>query len=118
MIANMNTSSIKASKNEEKSDSYILVTVQQQKQMDQFLHENQHLFASEHKDLSETNAIVHTINTEGYALVKQRLRYHPPKHYNFVKEEIKSMLKAGIITQSKSPWASPLVIVEKKNKKL
>jgi len=58
---------------------------------------------------------VHTINTKGYAPVKQKLRYYSPKHYNFVKEKIKSILKAGIITNSKSPWTLPLVIVEKKN---
>src|SRR6185369_6138076 len=100
-------------KNDEKNDSYVLVTEQQQKQLDQFLDKNKELFASQHKDLVGTDLIFHEIETEGYAPVKQKLRYLPPRHYRFVKEEIQNMLAAGIITTSHSPWASPLVIVEK-----
>src|SRR6266516_3036483 len=115
---NQTKTSSQESPNEEKQDSSILVTEEQQKQLDQFLNENQDLFASQHKDLIGTNVITHEIETEEYAPVKQKLRYLPPRHYRFVKEEIQSMLAAGIITTSHSPWASPLVIVEKKNGKL
>jgi hypothetical protein len=96
-------------KEEEKNDSYVLVTEGQQKLLDQLLHENQHMFASEHKDLLGTDVITHTINTEKNAPVKQKLRYLPPRHYDFVKKEIVDMLAAGIIVPSKSSWASPLV---------
>ena len=37
------------------------------------------------------------------------------KHYDWVQKEISTLEKAGIITKSISPWASPVVIVPKKS---
>ena len=37
------------------------------------------------------------------------------KHYDWVQKEITTMEKAGIITKSISPWASPVLIVPKKS---
>ena len=37
------------------------------------------------------------------------------KHYDRVQKEISTLERAGIITKSISPWASPLVIVPKKS---
>ena len=39
----------------------------------------------------------------------------PLKHYNWVQQEIESLERAGIITQSVSPWASPVIVVPKKS---
>ena len=37
------------------------------------------------------------------------------KHYEWVQKEIESLECTGIITKSRSPWASPIVIVPKKS---
>ena len=37
------------------------------------------------------------------------------KHHKWVQEEIETLERAGIITKSMSPWASPIVIVPKKS---
>ena len=37
------------------------------------------------------------------------------KHYDWVQKEITTLERAGIITKSISPWASPVVIVLKKS---
>ena len=37
------------------------------------------------------------------------------KHYDWVQKKITTLERAGIITKSISPWASPLVIVPKKS---
>ena len=37
------------------------------------------------------------------------------KHHRWVQEEIETLERAGIITKSMSPWASPIVIVPKKS---
>ena len=39
----------------------------------------------------------------------------PLKHYEWVRKEISTLERAGIITKSISPWASPMVIVPKKS---
>ena len=35
------------------------------------------------------------------------------KHHDFLKQEIKNLLDAGIICKSMSPWACPIVVVKK-----
>ena len=37
------------------------------------------------------------------------------KHHDFLKQEIKNLLDAGIICKSMSPWASPILVVKKKH---
>ena len=37
------------------------------------------------------------------------------KHYDWVQQEIESLERAGVITRSVSPWASPIVVVLKKS---
>ena len=37
------------------------------------------------------------------------------KHYDWVQQEIESLERAGVITRSVSPWASPVVMVLKKS---
>ena len=39
----------------------------------------------------------------------------PLKHYDWVQQEIESLERAGIITWSVSPWASPVIMVPKKS---
>ena len=37
------------------------------------------------------------------------------KHHQWVQSEIETLERAGVITKSMSPWASPIVVVPKKN---
>ena len=39
----------------------------------------------------------------------------PLKHYDWVRREIETLEKAGIIERSLSPWASPVIVVPKKS---
>ena len=39
----------------------------------------------------------------------------PLKHYDWVQQEIESLERAGVITRSVSPWASPVIVVLKKS---
>ena len=39
----------------------------------------------------------------------------PLKHYDWVQQEIESLERAGMITRSVSPWASPIIMVPKKS---
>ncbi|KAE8962634.1 hypothetical protein PF011_g29311 [Phytophthora fragariae] len=55
------------------------------------------------------------IDVQGHTPIKQRARRVPLKHLKKLYELLKGLLKAGLIAFSKSPWASPIVIVLKKN---
>ena len=49
---------------------------------------------------------------------KEYYRHIPPGMYNEVKNHIKEMLDVGAIQPSNSPWASVVVLVQKKDGKL
>ena len=61
-----------------------------------------------------TNLAVHSIETNGppTRLPPYRLPYC---YRDSVKEELEEMLKHGVIERSNSPWASPMVLVKKKD---
>ena len=48
--------------------------------------------------------------------VCQRPYNLPLKHVDWVQKELNILEKAGVITRSVSPWASPIVIVPKENR--
>lgn len=60
------------------------------------------------------HSVVHHIETTG-SPVFSRPRPLPPHKYNIVKAEFQTMQNMGICRPSKSSWASPLHVVNKKN---
>ncbi|GMF34609.1 unnamed protein product [Phytophthora fragariaefolia] len=59
--------------------------------------------------------VVCDIDVQGHPPIRQRARRVPLKHLKKLYELLKVLLKAGLIAFSNSPWASPIVIVLKKN---
>ncbi|GMF49822.1 unnamed protein product [Phytophthora fragariaefolia] len=59
--------------------------------------------------------VVCDIDVQGHPPIQQRARRVPLKHLKKRYEQLKALLKAGLIPFSNSPWASPIVIVLKKN---
>ncbi|POM72654.1 Hypothetical protein PHPALM_10596 [Phytophthora palmivora] len=59
--------------------------------------------------------VVCDIDVQGHAPIKQRARRMPLRFLGKLYELLKGLLRAGLITFSDSPWASPIVIVLKKN---
>ncbi|GMF50557.1 unnamed protein product [Phytophthora fragariaefolia] len=55
------------------------------------------------------------IDVQGHPPIRQRPRRVPLKHLKKLFELLKALLKAELIAFSKSTWASPIVIVLKKN---
>ena len=73
----------------------------------------QELFGLATKDISTTPLVTHYIDTGDSAPIKQkpcRLSYNQKEEVNRQKQEI---LNNGIIEHSVSPWASPVVLVNK-----
>ncbi|POM76328.1 Hypothetical protein PHPALM_6441 [Phytophthora palmivora] len=59
--------------------------------------------------------VVCDIDVLGHAPIKQRARRTPLRFLGKLYELLKGLLRAGLITFSDSPWASPIVIVLKKH---
>ena len=59
--------------------------------------------------------VVCDIDVQGHDPIKQRARLVPLRYLSKIYELLKGLLKARLISFSRSPWASPIVIVQKKN---
>ena len=73
------------------------------------------IFALEDLELGRTNIVKHKIVLEDPKPFRERYQRIPPHQYNEVKEHLKQMLEIGAIRKSKSPWASAVVLVRKKD---
>ena len=65
--------------------------------------------------LGRTTITNHTVNVGDASPIRQHPYRVPLAMRDKVKGEIDKMLKLGAIQSSSSPWASPVVLVEKKN---
>ncbi|KAK3090574.1 hypothetical protein FSP39_012793 [Pinctada imbricata] len=77
-----------------------------------------HIFSKTDDDIGYCDVVKHRIRTTDDIPIRQPHRRIPPHHWNEVREYIKSTLHKGIIRESSSPYASPVVLVRKKNGKL
>ena len=66
-------------------------------------------------DFGRTEILRHKIDTKGSPPIRQQARRLPPYRKEEVKGLLDGMLKKDVITPSKSPWASPVVLVQKKD---
>ena len=67
------------------------------------------------EDIGQTQLVTMDIDMGDSPLVSSRLYTLALKHHRWVQEEIETLERAGVITKSMSPWASPIVIVPKKS---
>jgi hypothetical protein len=75
---------------------------------------NKNVFYKDGDDLTFTNRIKHSINTKHELPVHSKLYRYLEIHKKEVDEQIKEMLKTGIIQNSNSPYNSPIWVVPKK----
>ena len=73
------------------------------------------VFAGDSTDLGRTNITQHRIDTGDAKPIRQTPRRIPIARRHETKELLQSMLDRNIIQPSSSPWASPVVLVRKKN---
>ena len=77
--------------------------------------EFQHLFALSDLELGCTSLVKHKINVDSPVPFKERYQRIPPQEFEEVRNHLQEMLKVGAIQKSVSPWASPMVLVRKKD---
>ena len=81
----------------------------------ELLEEYSFLFAMDSMDLGKTDLIQHHIELTDYTPIKDRYRRIPPHQYDEVCKHLRQMLEIGAIRKSNSLWASPVVLVRKKD---
>jgi len=62
-----------------------------------------------------TDRVEHTIRVKTDTPIKQRYRPRNPAMQRIINEEVREMLRDGIIEPSTSPWSSSVVVVRKKD---
>ena len=73
------------------------------------------LFTMDSMDLGKTDLVKHHIELTNYTPIKDRYRRIPPQQYEEVRKHLKEMLDIRAIRRSNSLWASPVVLVRKKD---
>ena len=89
-------------------------TTEQQAAME-LLKQNADLFSKHSLDLGETQLCTHEIQLTDPKPFKEAYRRIPPALYDEVRNHLQEMLDLGAVVPSKSPWASPVVLVRKKD---
>ncbi|WKY07926.1 hypothetical protein Q1695_007431 [Nippostrongylus brasiliensis] len=84
-------------------------------QMKRLIREYRDVFAVSDVELSQTHLLVHDINVQGHEPIRQRTRPVPYGLRNEVAHMLKDLEERKIIEESSSPWASPIVLVAKKD---
>ena len=72
-------------------------------------------FALDDGERGETKGVEHVIDTAGSQPIRQILRQVPFVLQDKITKVVQEMLKGEVIQESASPWASPVVLVRKKD---
>ena len=83
--------------------------------IDELLARNKSLFAETDIDLGCTHPVSMKIDTGNHSPIACKPYRAPLLKREFIEKKVEEMLKAGLIQESDSPWAAPVVIVDKKD---
>ena len=87
----------------------------QQAQLQALLRKWSHVFAANDEDFGRTAIVTHRIPTGTAPPSRERYRPIPPKLYTELRVLLQGMLDSGVVKESASPWAAPVVLVKKKD---
>ena len=90
------------------------LTSEQQEDLHKLLEEYQDVFSKQGDPISSTSMVEHEIHTTGRP-IRQPFRRQNPIIREIEQKQVKEMLRDGVIRPSSSPWASPVVMVKKKD---
>ena len=91
------------------------LTSDQVHQLNQLLEKHRVAFSQNDRDYGHTTTVTHCIPTGEAYPVKQRHRRIPPHVFQEVKQHVQDLVAQGVLKESCSPWASPAVVVMKKD---
>uniref|UniRef100_A0A8C7YJX3 Gypsy retrotransposon integrase-like protein 1 n=1 Tax=Oryzias sinensis TaxID=183150 RepID=A0A8C7YJX3_9TELE len=79
------------------------------------LNEIPEVFSQHELDFGRTDKVKHSIKLHDQTPFKHRPRPIHPQDIEAVRKHLQDLLQAGVIRESESPFASPIVVVRKKN---
>ena len=91
------------------------LTAKEFEQLKELIRENADVFALDDSELGHTSVIQHHVDTGDHGPIKQVVRRVPFVYRDKIARMVTAMKEAGIIKPSSSPWASPVVLVPKKD---
>lgn len=103
-----------SSRNQLKVDSGHL-TNSEADELSELLYRYQHVFSLADSDLGKTHAVEHRIETGNATPIRQPPRRTSTWNRKEIERQVNELLQQGRISESSSPWSSPVVLVAKKN---
>ncbi len=91
------------------------LTLQQREELAAAIHEYRDVFSSGPTDMGRTGLVKHTIDTGDQRPILLPPRRLPITKQEIEREEVQKMLDHGVIELCQSSWASPMVLVTKKD---
>ena len=84
-------------------------------ELESLLKESTDVFALDDSELGCTSLVCHSIDTGDHMPVKQQPYRTPIVQRDKIRQMVEQMQERGIVQASRSPWASPIVLVPKKD---
>ena len=91
------------------------ITEETKKAFEEMCDRHPEAFSKNNKDIGRTTLIEMEINMGDSLPIAQNPYTLPLKHHEWVRKQIETLEKVGVIERSLSPWASPVIVVPKKS---
>ena len=91
------------------------ITEEQHRLLESLVLEYSDVFALTSSELGSTDLVTHSIATGSHSPIRQPVRRTPFALRDTVDKLVQEMLEQDVIRPSQSPWASPIVLVKKKD---
>ena len=91
------------------------LSTEQLEELKEMIKKNSDVFAMNPSELGSTDLVTHHIDTADRSPIRQLPRRMPFSLRGKETQLVQEMLKQGVIKPSASPWASPIVLVRKKD---
>lgn len=92
-----------------------ILTESERERVHRMVKKHSKVFSTSDMDLGHATTVQHMIPTGDAPPIRQRHRRIPPHMFQEVKQHLDDLLQQGVIKESHSPWAAPIVLVRKKN---
>ena len=89
------------------------LTKEQKAQLEKLLMSYRDVFANSIEEIGKTSILKHTIDTGDHPPIRQRAYRASPQARLEIERQVEQMLDQGLIAESTSPWASPVILVSK-----